>query len=324
MKKIAFLTLSLLSNYSLLAQKTINLSDLVFEKTQNKSVVYVQYIAEARLSAKTTSDQRITLDLGAGSAEIYQSKDDVLRAEAEIILSVKNDKRIEKELEDLELFIADNGNEMKLVSDFDYEQKESSVPSGFFSSPERKVNIKVYVPANLYLKVSDRSGDLSIEDIANNLKLKDTSGAIRIDGLEGNLNLTDNSGEIVIKNLNKENTEGMIVKIRDSSGGIYLSDINGETEIDDTSGEIEVVNLGGALEIDDTSGGIQAKNIGGDTRIVDTSGEITLRSISGNVTISDTSGGIYVDNVTKDVNLKRDGSGSFITKNVKGNILKRG
>jgi len=49
-----------------------------------------------------------------------------------------------------------------------------------------------------------------------------------------------------------------------------------------------------------------------------------LVSIDGNVTISDTSGGIYVDTVSKDVTLRRDGSGSFTTKNVKGNITKRG
>lgn len=324
MKNILSHLLTLLIGFTCIAQTSVDFSNLVFERTENKSVVYSQYAAKTELSAKTISDQRIELDLGAGSAEVVQSNDNILRAEAEIIISVKNEKKIVEALEDLDLYIDEDGGKVELVSRFDYKENENNVNTGFFSSPERRIDIKIYVPKDLELKLNDRSGDLEINDISNNLRLTDASGAIRINGLEGNLNLRDNSGEIVIKNVNREAPEAMTVKIRDASGGIYLSNVNGDTEIEDTSGEIDVSKIGGSLTIDDTSGGIRVKDVKGDSRVVDTSGEISLVSIDGNVTISDTSGGIYVDTVTKNVTLKRDGSGSFTTKNIKGDITDRG
>ncbi|NQZ79159.1 MAG: hypothetical protein HRT61_24025 [Ekhidna sp.] len=324
MKKYTFPILTLLVVSNLIAQKSVDIDQLVFEKTENNSLVYSQYAAEAKLMTKTTPSSSIFLDLGAGFADIVQSKDNTLRAKAEIVLSVKNSKRIEKELRDIELYIEERGDQIRLVSKFDYDDDNSEVGGGFFSSPERKINIKVYVPENLQLKIEDRSGDLLIQDLANNLKLRDASGGIKINGLEGNLIISDNSGDIRLNNINKSGGEDKTVKIVDSSGGIYLQDISGDTEIDDTSGEINVLNLRGALAIDDTSGGIDVRNIGGDSKVKDTSGDMSLVSIEGNVTISDTSGGIYVDTVSEDVIVRSDGSGSFTTKNVQGSISKRG
>ena len=308
------------------AQTEVDLSQLAFERTSNKSAVYTQYSAKTKLSASASSKNQIILDLGAGSAEVVQSQDGRLKAKAEIVLSVKNKNRISKELEDLELYIEEDGESLKLVSTFDYqESNRKEISGGFFSSPERKVNIKVYVPQNIKVRLKDRSGDLEINGISNDLQVSDGSGAIRIDNLNGNLDLKDNSGEISIANMNQNADPGeFTVRVRDSSGGIYLKDINGDTEIDDSSGDIEVTNIGGKLTIDDTSGSIVAKNIGGDSKVVDTSGEISVYSVQGSVTIYDTSGGIYVDTVTEDVTLKRDGSGSFVTKNIEGKIVKRG
>lgn len=240
MQKSLIYSLLLSIGITAIAQTSVDISQLEFEKTDNKSVVYTQYAAKTRLSEKINADTRIELDLGAGFAEVVQSNDETVRAEAEIILSVKNEKRIAEALEDLELYLDNDGDKIELVSRFDYKEDENNGSSGFFSSPERRINIKIYVPKNHDIKLRDRSGDLEINGITNNIRLTDGSGGIRIDGLEGNLNLNDNSGEIVLKNINIEATNSMIVKIRDASGGIYLKDVNGDTEIDDTSGEIDI------------------------------------------------------------------------------------
>lgn len=326
MKNRIYLLLAcfLCAGFSSFAQKTVDLSQLIFEETETNAVIYKQFTAETVLSIQTATDQRISLDLGAGSAKLYQSVDNKLRVEAEIVLTLKNEKKIGAELKDLELYIAEKGDEVKLVSTFDYNDDDENAAGGFFSSPERKINLKIYVPKDLPLKVVDRSGDISIKDLINNLALTDGSGAITIDGLEGSLNLIDHSGGIDIKNINRQQTELLDISIKDYSGGLYVKDVKGNTKIVDASGEIVVNNLIGELSIRDNSGGIRVKNVQGETKVSDSSGEVRLVGIDGNVIISDSSGGIHVEDVSQDVTVKRDGSGSFTTKNIGGSIVKKG
>ena len=317
---------TLLVTLGSMAQTQVDLSELSFKETESQTALYVQYAAKTRLSTETTSQSKIVLDLGSGFAEVVQSQENRLKVRAEIVISLKNKKKIAQELEDLELYIEHEGSNVKLVSKFDYNNEDKKIFKGFFSSPERKINVKIFIPKDLPVKLKDRSGDLAINNITNDVRLSDGSGSIRIDGLDGDLNLKDNAGDIALDNLNQRiaDADSKTVKIIDSSGSIYLKNANGQTEIDDSSGDIEITNLGGSLEIDDTSGSIRAENVGGDTIVDDTSGEITINSVDGSITISDTSGGIYVDTVSKDVTLKRDGSGAFSTKNVQGSINKRG
>ncbi len=323
MNTSSFLVIALfLCVNGLSAQKSVDFSKLVFEETDNNSLVYTQFVAKTSLSTPVSNDQKVFMDLGAGEALVFQAKDDQLYVEAEIVTSVRNEKKIAEDLrKNLDLSIKVTDDKVRLTSIFDYNDEDDKISNGFLSSPERRVNLKIYVPANRKIDLKDRSGDLEINEIENDIKIVDNSGGIRIDGLEGNLRLIDHSGEIAIKNVNLKQTEEMEIEIDDTSGAIYLTNARGETIIDDTSGEIKIRNLDGSLEIDDTSGGISAKEIKGNSKVDDTSGEITLVGIDGNVSIADSSGGIYVDDVSKDVTLRRDGSGSFTTRNIKGDVI---
>jgi hypothetical protein len=120
--------------------------------------------------------------------------------------------------------------------------------------------------------------------------------------------------------LRLEVPEGMMADIRDSSGGMVLSDL-GDLAIDDSSGEIEAHGVQGSVRIDDSSGEIILRDVTGNVEIDDGSGEIDLSGIGGSVTIDDGSGGIRAGDVGGTVRVARDGSGSIEVDGVGGDFV---
>ena len=147
-----------------------------------------------------------------------------------------------------------------------------------------------------------------------------------------NLAIKDGSGNIKLSNINGEldihDGSGSIevadvkgkVEIHDGSGGIDITNVNGDTEINDGSGSISVKGLTGDLVITDGSGGIKAEDVKGDLDIRDGSGSLWTTDIDGNVRIHDGSGSIYIDGVSRDVDIAESGSGGVHFENVKGSI----
>jgi DUF4097 and DUF4098 domain-containing protein YvlB len=127
------------------------------------------------------------------------------------------------------------------------------------------------------------------------------------------LNIKDGSGEIDINNTAD-------TAIRDGSGKIVVSMINGSLTIEDGSGAIDVANIKGNVNINDGSGSIGLLNSTGDVTIHDGSGNIDVEDTSGSVTITDGSGGIYV-NKAESFTLLADGSGRVKVKNVENTKL---
>jgi len=120
--------------------------------------------------------------------------------------------------------------------------------------------------------------------------------------------------------LRLEVPEGFAADIRDSSGGMALSNL-GDVVIDDSSGEIEAHGLLGDIRIDDSSGEITLRDVAGDVEIDDGSGEIGLFGMGGSVVITDGSGEINVEDVDGTVRVVRDGSGSIEVDGVGGDFV---
>ena len=128
------------------------------------------------------------------------------------------------------------------------------------------------------------------------------------------------------------------VEIRDSSGNIYVSDIN-VALVDDSSGDITLEDTTGNANFRDSSGDIRLRGHLGNIEIVDSSGDLELEEIKGEVLIprdssgdididgahtvrieSDGSGEIDIRDVERDVDVGSDGSGSISIRSVGGSV----
>jgi hypothetical protein len=113
------------------------------------------------------------------------------------------------------------------------------------------------------------------------------------------------------------------LSIRDSSGGIEVSDVRGMLNIEDSSGDIGITHVQGDLVIEgDSSGDIRGTDIVGSVLVKnDSSGNIHFENVRDDFIVErDSSGNIMADTIGGDFRVLKDGSGSITAKNVAGDI----
>ena len=129
------------------------------------------------------------------------------------------------------------------------------------------------------------------------------------------LRIIDTSGDIDVRD-----TAGLLM--RDSSGDMWLEDINGDITIErDSSGDMTIRNAG-RVRIDiDSSGDLDVSDVQSLDIGRDSSGDIRAVDVAGDMFVgADSSGDIAAINVAGSLRVDADGSGDIIMRNVGGSI----
>lgn len=211
----------------------------------------------------------LSIDCGAGFLKVIGEKNrQNIRVTADIRsqnLSVAAAKRIVRK--NLELNLHQRGTRAVLTS------QVSSFRRGGL-----EVNLTVYVPNRLSLKIDDGSGEMTVRNISGSVFIDDGSGGMDLQNLGGTVEINDGSGDLSLTR-----SEGD-VRISDGSGEILVSRINGNLTVDDHSGSIRIAGVAGNVRIRDRSGGIHIREVGRDVHIVeDGSGSLTITHVKGNI-----------------------------------------
>ncbi|GEM_PF-7022711 len=324
MKQLILCAVLILYGFSSRAQQQVKQITLV-EDPEFDSNIYNYYSGETLLEVPSQGVVTFDINTGAGEVEITPSSLPVITVEAEVIIMTSNEKKANKFLsEDLELSLEKKGDRAILISSFDYNSPEDGHdrvnPFDFLKSPDRKINLKIKVPNNIFLDIDDNAGDLILANLVNDLDIYDGSGLLYLNNIDGNIVIDDHSGDMVLKNINRQSPAQHQLKIRDNSGEIRLENLRGELTLNDASGDIIITDLVGSLKLNDASGDIRLTNIEGDLTVDDASGDIISRTVAGNVEIYDNSGDIYIRDVLLDVNIRTAGAGDLTLEEVRGKI----
>lgn len=290
-----------------------------------KFLFYKGYNGNMNLELPASELESFKVHSGAGNVSVKGYDSDVITVEASITVSATSaEKAVYVVKEFMDLSLEKEGSKAILTSHFDFHRrsnfKEAINPNGFFTAPVRKIDLVIFVPKNLKVTVDDRSGDLKIENIENDLHVVDRSGDLQIKNVNGNLRVNDTSGDLKLSNVNVHNSVGKMVRISDNSGTMRLDRVNGTVSISDNSGDININKVIGNVVLRDTSGDLYIGEINGDLKLSDASGDIRADDIMGNFTVHDNSGGIYVNYVAKNVHVGSAGSGSLNIRSYDGKI----
>ena len=301
--------------------------ELVLKETGTKDYKFLFYRGfngNRTLQLSAADLESLTINSGAGNVMVIGHDLDEIKVEASITVSATSpDKAVHVIKKFMRLSLTKGDRKAVLRSYFDFHERnnfqEVINPNGFFTSPVRGIDLIVNVPKNLEVTVNDRSGDVTIKGIDNNLSVTDGSGNLRIKDINGNLRVTDSSGDLELTNINIHNGVEKIVKISDNSGAMSLDGIRGNISLTDKSGNIDMKRITGNVTLRDTSGGLYIGRVDGNMKLVDSSGDIKVDGVGGNLTLHDSSGGIYVNDVNGDLTLS-DNSGdiyvNYVAKNV--------
>lgn len=131
---------------------------------------------------------------------------------------------------------------------------------------------------------------------------------------------------------------GAMLKVRDTSGKIEISEMNGAVAVEDGSGTVAVRGLKGPLKIDKQSGDIRVEDVSGTTTVASQSGqlrfvrvgELNVTASDGNLDVSQAGsarlinkgGNIRVSDVKGSVNIDDD-SGEIQVAQVGGDVTIR-
>jgi len=215
----------------------------------------------------------LDIDCGSGFLKVTGKEGlSNIEVQAEIIVKGMSAQKTEKFIQDkLVLSLEKRGQKAYLVSKF-----KSYV--SLFSLGTKAINLTVFVPKSIELKVDDGSGETSIANIQGNINIDDGSGKTTIMDVQGDLNVDDGSGDLTLQDI-KGNIE-----IEDGSGDIRLEEIQGEVIIEDGSGSIHVQGALGDVIISDGSGSINVDNVEKDVVIKRAgSGGVTITNVKGQV-----------------------------------------
>ncbi len=129
------------------------------------------------------------------------------------------------------------------------------------------------------------------------------------------LKIDDSSGAMYVSDVQSAD-------ITDSSGAQTLERIAGDLAVVDSSGAIRITGVGGALRLQDSSGDVDVNNVQGDVTVtVDSSGDLNIRRVAGSVhVLNDSSGAIEIGDVKRDVTIDEDSSGGIRVQEVGGNF----
>ncbi len=142
------------------------------------------------------------------------------------------------------------------------------------------LDLAVDVPANLPVRITDTSGDLTASGLFI-AQITDSSGDMRLRDLKGDIDINDSSGDIRV-----ENSAGR-VRISDSSGDVLVRGARDVEIPSDSSGEIVIQKVSGSVRIDqDSSGDIRIVDVGKDVTVVaDSSGDVNVTGVQGTVRV---------------------------------------
>jgi len=146
------------------------------------------------------------------------------------------------------------------------------------------LDMRIEVPDDLPLDITDSSGDMRLKNIAA-VNIRDSSGDIEVEDARGQVQVSDSSGDIDVTG-----AAGDVTIESDSSGDIVAVDINGSVRVvSDSSGDIDAYRVSDDFIVErDSSGDISARDIGGDFRVLkDGSGGIRSSGVKGELEIPD-------------------------------------
>ncbi|WP_020527840.1 carboxypeptidase-like regulatory domain-containing protein [Flexithrix dorotheae] len=276
------------------------------------NVIFKKFVAHAHLSLDAAFLDKINIHCGTGFLKIMPNETgkNTIEVDAEIITASISEQENQKFLDRfLDLSMKEEKGAAFLKSVFRIQKYKKNGSIGFpvgnaLGTPGSKINLKVSVPKDLFLEIKDGSGQISIQNITNNIYVKDGSGNIQIKNVTGDIKVHDRSGELNISRITGN------VDIKDSSGGIKVRKVSGSLILTDRSGQIEMNEIAmdsthqHTVQIKDGSGKILVNNIGGETEIKDRSGGIEISDSYKDIRIEDRSGAIHINGLEGELHLK--------------------
>jgi hypothetical protein len=334
MKKTIVITLLVLALLFVLA----GIGTVVFFTVRNVGSFvleqsYVSVTAEESKSLKVEEGTvRLVVNDGAGNITVIGSDGDTVEVEVIKTGSAPTQARAEKDLEDIQYNISQDGNTITI----------SYEPDKIKTKHVDSVDFTIRVPVETSVDVETSLGEVSVSGIYGDTIITNDFGAISAENITGALSANSKSGRLAVHSVKAggqdidihsgfgqvtaDQLSGKNISITSSSGTIELNNIRATGDLLTSSdfGNITYENGSSAsLDVGTKSGkvSITKVNIRSELKIQNDFGEIELvQAMAGSYDIHTNSGSIDVDGAQNSLKAHTD-FGSIIIKNAESTTL---
>lgn len=205
--------------------------------------------------------------------------------------------------------INDSGDTIKLIN-----KREKYTANNEVKNLE--VNLDITIPYDMELDITNKYGEIMVNDCGKSAEINNKHGNIFIDTLNGDLDIKNSYGEVEITdidgNVNIENRHGKVLANKISKdigidveyGGVKVNEIGGNAEISNAHETIEAEKIGKNLTIESKYCRIDIKEVKGDLNINGTHGNMLSQKIDGNVKIVNEHGSIKLTGANKSIDIR--------------------
>ena len=172
--------------------------------------------------------------------------------------------------------------------------------------------LSVSIPRENPLRIKNSFGEVTVDDLDNNLDIRSTFSQIDVQNITGKVSITNSSGAIYLEKIDGD------LDVANSFGPIEVVYIKGHTSLSNSYAPIIVDNSAGQLDIT-TSGVVNVDGHDGDADIRSSNGEIDLFGITGQLIAVNSFGLMQVEKVGGDAEIENSNAPTEVT-NVKGQL----
>ena len=226
------------------------------------------------------SGGKLTIDADCGGIDVQSTEDDTVSVRIQRAAQIKANRRAAEILKNLDVQIAHDGSDVKIVAKFTGNAKRWTKRKN-----DLDVQFDILVPRhyNLDLKtacddiaVANMTGDVKSETFSAGLRFQDITG--RIDGVTsvGNINLKGFSGDVTLQ------TKGGNIALEDGTGDVKVKTTGGSLQITDVTGAINGKTSGGGITLRGCKGGADLKTAGGSIAL-ENDGPVLAKTTGGSI-----------------------------------------
>jgi hypothetical protein len=207
-----------------------------------------------------------------GNVEVRPSDSDRVILDVKKTVRAVNRDEADRLERDFTFAVTNEGGRYRIASNKDGGTAVTGVGRQRFKS-----SLAIQLPKRSTLRVDNRNGRVSVQD------------------LTGNQNIVNRFGDVEIQNINGE------VRIENRNGAVTVEDVSHSVVLNNSYANTTARNVGGNLDIETRNGSVDVSGVKGDATITNSFAPINVENVQGSLTINGRNNAVDAQHVEGDL-----------------------
>jgi Putative adhesin/Domain of unknown function (DUF5668) len=236
-----------------------------------------------------------------GNVEVRPSDSDRVILDVKKTVRASNKDEADRLEKDFTFSISNDGSKYRIASNRDDRPGFRGIPRQRYKS-----SLTVQVPKRSTLRVDNRNGRVSIQDLAGDQQVSNRYGQVDVHNITGAVQIENRNGSVIAQDISDSvriNNRYSVTAVKNIGGNLEIGTRNGSVDVSGVKGNatisnsyapITVENVQGELTITGRNNSVDVQHIEGDLRADSSYQNVTIRDARGAVTVNSRNGDLLV------------------------------